>query len=186
MLYFFAALYLLYEQKFQVNQVVNSTLYRCYWFTIALTQMLLISQLIFRVGKFCLPLFIIISILLFCSVSYIDRLEQEPFISDILAWRETYFYFVFFLIGIFAGKFKSCFLDNLQNTKLCSVMIALFIVLFIMREITSGSIASICSYICRFPAIFIVIALFHKTKLFTNNNICCRYLALVGCRTIDI
>ncbi len=183
---FFAVLYMVFSAQFQLSQAVSSTLYRCYWFTIVLTQMLIINQVILRTGRLYLPLLVLLSILLFCLVNYIDELEREPLIMDILAWREGCFYFAFFAMGVIVGKFRSRFLDALQNAKLCGATVTLFVALFIMRETTSGPIASFSSYMCRYPAIFIVAALFHKTQWLTNNNICCKYLAFIGRRTLDI
>jgi len=182
----FASLFILYKNQFYFRQISNSSLYRCYWFTIALTQMFLLSQLIFRTGRLSLLLLGIVSIFLFCMVIVLDDLEPKPIISDILAWRETCFYFAFFSIGIMVGKLRPKFIKVLSSTKYCGVGVVLFIVLFILRGMTSGNIESMCSYLCRYPAIFITVALFYKFQLFFNENKLGNLLAFIGRRTLDI
>lgn len=184
----FALLYTVFMEGATQEAVMESTLYQCYWFTIALFQMFVVSQLIIRIKRYVAWTLILVSILTLLSVFLIDRYLSEWFISDLLAWREACFYFPFYALGILCGRSKERCMVLLDKATFRNIIVITFVVLFIVRGyINIKGLDVLVTYICRIAATLTVISLFHASKqYFLTNRFIPSSLSYVGRHTLDI
>lgn len=163
------------------------TSYRYYWFTIALFQMLLLTQVILLLNKYKSLCLLLVSVLLLLFVPIIDRMEEKPFMCDILAWREVCFFYSFYVLGVICGTYKSHFEQLLDKKWFRNIIVISFIVLLGLRGYTSGILDFGLAFICRFSATMTIFLLFHYFRdFFSSGNLVSRTINLVGKRTLDI
>ena len=176
----FAFTYMYINCQIESESFLSSHLYRCYWFTIALFQMLIFAQIILRLKKHIAPVLILLSLLSLGIVPIIDKLENELFISDILAWREFCFYLPFYSLGLIYGKNKTKFDEILDSKRFRNGLVICLILTFVAQHYATGLIANLISYFCRICTSIIIYYIFKSLELFS------RVISLIGKRTLDI
>lgn len=170
-----------------VWNISKSGTYRYYWFTIALFQMLVLTQIILLFRRYKLQSLVLFSLLLLWCVPIIDRMQTKPFIFDILAWRKVCYFYPFYVLGVICGIYKENFLRLLDYKLFRNGIIISFLSLLLLKGYFGGIPNLIISFLCQFAATMTIFLLFHcYQNFFSSGNWISRGMNLVGKRTLDI
>ena len=126
---------------------INGDMKMGYWFTFSLFQMFLIFYLIIYVTrkssikgntKFCFASLIIVAIFMYIALSPIRRSQTMSRLADIICFGQTCEYFIFFVVGIIASKFRNTFFRILDNRYISAIGIILFFLLLYYKYTLAG------------------------------------------------
>lgn len=126
---------------------INNEMKMGYWFTFSLFQMFLIFYLISYVTrkssikgntKFCFISLIIVAIFMYIALSPIRRSQTMSRLADIICFTQTCEYFIFFVVGIIASKFRNMFFRILDNRYISAIGIILFFLLLYYKYTLAG------------------------------------------------
>ena len=126
---------------------INGDMKMGYWFTFSLFQMFLIFYLIIYVTrkssikgntKICFVSLIIVAIFMYIALSPIRRSQTMSRLADIICFGQTCEYFIFFVVGIIASKFRNTFFRILDNRYISAIGIILFFLLLYYKYTLAG------------------------------------------------
>lgn len=175
-----------------------------YWFTIALLEMFLIYYLIcFLTKKWTIkenfrPLFIALigtSLCMYLALSPIRRFSMLTEWCDATSFTRTCQYFIYFVTGIIASKYRNYFFNAQSNKYISAIVIVLFSLLiyyqFTILDFNSWVIEKfftrISPVILGLCGIFIVFNFFRTYQdCFTKESKIGQILQYIGRRTLDI
>lgn len=184
----FSLIYILFIDGASPDIIRHSTQYRCYWFTIALFQLMVIAQIVFRLPRFNTQILISLSILSVVVLFMFFRTSADDiFYADILALREVMFYLPFYAFGIICGRFKEQFFEAIDNNLITNIIVIGFFGIFMCRFFIDGALGQVLSYICRFPATITIFLLFYKHRhLFSMPYLTSKFLTTIGKRSLEV
>lgn len=190
---------------FKINQdfvyFFSNNMKSGYWFTISLFEILLIYYLISNITKNSSKGFLI-SLCAGALFLYLLRLPLKispmaTMIADYLCFHQTCSYFLYFVLGVFASKYKGVVSVWITSRWLPTVAILVFTIfsylmfVFLPRfgvyGITGQVVESIGETLFGIFGLAILYIIFDRYKLFfNNNNIVGKCLIIIGNNTLAI